>query len=140
VDYAGITPDQFADLGVRSTIQPHQDIRAAREAAVPPPSESTPRVIVTREAYQSVIVNLAQEAGMKLSGHIANELAVRIDKAILAKRRVDWKLSTQAQNLMKTAIEDEVFEVQHTHGVHFDFVLIDSILERCLEIARREVR
>jgi hypothetical protein len=140
VDYAGIAPDQFADLGVRSAKQPPPDIRDPRGTTVPPPRESTPRVTVTREAYQSALAHSAQEAGVSLSDHIVDELAARIDKAVLGRRRVDWRLSTEVQNLIKTAIEDEVFEVQDTYGLHFDFALIDSILERCLEIARREVR
>jgi type I restriction enzyme, R subunit len=140
VDYAGIAPGQFADLGVRSAKQPPPDIRDLRGTTVPPPRESTPRVTVTREAYQSALAHLAQEAGASLSDHIVDELAARIDKAVLARRRVDWRLSTEVQNLIKTAIEDEVFKVQDTYGLHLDFALIDSILERCLEIARREVR
>jgi hypothetical protein len=83
---------------------------------------------------------LLDKDGNTVSADVADKFGARIHAAILARRRVDWKLSADVQNRMKTAIEDELFEMRDTHGIDLDFPLIDTILERSLEIARREVQ
>lgn len=63
--------------------------------------------------------------------------AARIDDAILNERIVNWTTNADVQNRMRTEIEDALFDLRSDTGVDLTFDEIDSILERCLEIARR---
>jgi hypothetical protein len=64
---------------------------------------------------------------------------LRVDGIITAKRRVDWSEDVDVQNQMKIAIEDELFALKKAHGISVDFAVIDQLLDRLIDIARRRV-
>ena len=67
------------------------------------------------------------------------ELALRVDAIIMGKRRVDWSEDVDVQNQMKIAIEDELFALKKTHSISLGFDVIDKLLDRLIDIARRRV-
>jgi type I restriction enzyme R subunit len=67
------------------------------------------------------------------------ELAMRVDAIIMQKRRVDWSEDVDVQNQMKIAIEDELFAFKKSKGIGVDFAVIDQVLDRIIDTARRRV-
>ncbi|MFN8668785.1 MAG: HsdR family type I site-specific deoxyribonuclease [Gemmatimonadaceae bacterium] len=65
------------------------------------------------------------------------EAAKTIDQIIEARRVVNWTENADVQNRMKTAIEDELFELRDRHGVPLSLEDIDALLDDVLNVARR---
>jgi type I restriction enzyme R subunit len=62
--------------------------------------------------------------------------ALAIDRAIEERRTVHWTHNSDVQNQMRNAIEDELFELKDRLGVPLALDDIDSLMERCLDVAR----
>ncbi len=71
---------------------------------------------------------------------ILADLAVAIDHAIERHAIVNWTNNTDAQNRMKTDIEDLLFTFQEKIGVALSFGEIDTILDRCVSTAKAHAR
>jgi type I restriction enzyme R subunit len=65
------------------------------------------------------------------------DTAAQIDDIVLKERIVNWTTNTDVQNRMRNEIEDALFDFKSRTGVDLTFDAIDSILEKCLDIARR---
>lgn len=63
-------------------------------------------------------------------------LAIAVDDTILKLRIVNWVQSPDQQNRMRTAIEDVLFEWAHARGLSLDFLVVDHLIESCIDIAR----
>jgi type I restriction enzyme, R subunit len=62
--------------------------------------------------------------------------ALKIDEIIRREKIVNWTSNTDVQNRMKNEIEDYLHQLKEEQGMRLTFEEIDSILERCLDIAR----
>lgn len=62
------------------------------------------------------------------------EIALKIDEILESRRIVNWVHNSDQQNLMRTAIEDYLFEAKEKYGVSLSFEDIDRILDECIEI------
>lgn len=67
------------------------------------------------------------------------ELALRVDTTISRLRIVNWGQSSDQQNRMRTAIEDDLFAWSDKNGAKLDFDAVDKVIEACLDIARVRV-
>jgi len=65
------------------------------------------------------------------------EAATAIDRIIDERRVVNWTENDDVQNRMKTAIEDELFEIREKHHVPLSLEDIDALLDGVLNVARR---
>jgi type I restriction enzyme R subunit len=65
------------------------------------------------------------------------ELAIRIDEIVRTEAIVNWVTNMDVRNRMQIAIEDDLHDFTANNGLQLSFDQIDSILEKCLEIARR---
>jgi type I restriction enzyme, R subunit len=63
--------------------------------------------------------------------------ARRVDDIIQKERIVNWTSNLDVQNRMQTEIEDALHDFKNETGTQLSFDEIDSILERCMDIARR---
>ncbi len=67
---------------------------------------------------------------------LAAGLAVQIDDAIQTRLVVDWRANPDAQNDMRNAIDDLLYEAKANRGVPLTAQDMDAIIERTLDIAR----
>ena len=70
------------------------------------------------------------------AGNEAAEMAVRIDDAVQARLRVDWRSNSDVQNEMRNAIDDLLYEARAKKGLPLSAQDMDTIIERALEIAK----
>ncbi len=63
-------------------------------------------------------------------------LALGIERAVRGLRIVNWVESSDQQNRMRTAIEDELFAWGEERSAKIGFGFVDQIIESCLDIAR----
>ncbi|MGE3595798.1 MAG: type I restriction endonuclease subunit R [Dehalococcoidia bacterium] len=104
--------------------------------------EEVPEVLRHRDvakSYYDLLRDELKAAKVELDDIAAADLAARIDDLILARRKVDWVNDIDVQNQMKTAIEDELFELQQRRSIMIEFKLIDRLLDRLIDVARRRV-
>jgi type I restriction enzyme R subunit len=91
------------------------------------------------KAYFDIVQQQLGESKVTLAPDVAVEAALMIDSIVRAKRKVDWTLDMDVQNQMRTAIEDELFALKAKHGLDIGFDAIDSILDRCIDVAKRRM-
>lgn len=77
------------------------------------------------------------EANRSKVDTVGADAAVAIDQIIEQRRVVNWTENADVQNRMKTAIEDELFELRDRHGVPLSMEDIDALLDDVLNVARR---
>lgn len=77
------------------------------------------------------------EANRSKVDTVGADAAVAIDQIIEQRRVVNWTENADVQNRMKTAIEDELFELRDRHGVPLSLEDIDALLDDVLNVARR---
>ena len=65
------------------------------------------------------------------------QTALRIDEIIQRERIVNWTANLDVQNRMQIDIEDALHDFKSETGMDLSFDEIDSILEKCMDIARR---
>jgi type I restriction enzyme R subunit len=69
---------------------------------------------------------------------LACQMALSIEQIIERHKIRDWVRNTDVQNLMKRDIEDYLFdEVQPKFGVKIDTSMLDEILDRLIDLARK---
>ncbi len=64
------------------------------------------------------------------------DAALGIDEIIERNRIVNWINDGDAQNRMRTEIEDLLFEFKENNGLDITFEDMDEIMDQCLDIAR----
>lgn len=89
-----------------------------------------------RTVYHDVVRKAVGEALDKVEESAVASLSETIDQAIRARAIIDWQDDPDAQNRMKLAIEDAIFEWQDAQGVDLGFDAIDRILDKCIDTAR----
>lgn len=89
-----------------------------------------------RAVYHDVVRKAGGDALGKIAETAVAALSETIDQAIRARAIVDWQDDPDAQNRMKSAIEDAIFEWQDAQGVDLGFATIDRILDKCIDTAR----
>ena len=67
---------------------------------------------------------------------LSADIALRIESIVKSHRIVNWSQNTDIQNQIKTAIEDMLFDIQSEYDFELNFDTIDTILEKCIYIAR----
>jgi type I restriction enzyme R subunit len=65
------------------------------------------------------------------------QTAKRVDEIIQREKIVNWTANLDVQNRMQIDIEDALHDFKSETGMDLSFDEIDTILEKCLEIARR---
>ena len=71
------------------------------------------------------------------SKEFSAEVGLHIDDIILQHNFVDWVHNTDIQNVMLNKIEDYLYEINDTYKISLSYDDIDSIMEQCLNIARK---
>lgn len=89
-----------------------------------------------RTVYHDVVAKAAGDALSDVDEQSVRELAQKVDEAIQQREIVDWQEDPDAQNRMKSAIEDAIFDWQKARGVDLGFDVIDRILDKCIDTAR----
>ena len=64
------------------------------------------------------------------------DAALAIDEVIEQNRIVNWSSDIDTQNRMRNEIEDLLFDFKDKEGIEITFEDMDTIMERCLDIAR----
>jgi len=85
------------------------------------------------------IIRIVLERDVGKTSDIANagaDAALAIDQIIRDMRIVSWSTNADVQNLMRTRIEDYLFEMKERHVIPLTFEDIDAIMEDCLKVAR----
>lgn len=75
--------------------------------------------------------------GIKADPEWSAKLALRVDEVIARLKIVGWQQNTDIQNQMKTAIEDEWFEMCRERGLSVGFDVMDHLLDAWVDVARR---
>lgn len=65
------------------------------------------------------------------------DAALAIDQIVDDQRVVNWTENADVQNRMKTAIEDELFEIRDRYKISLSLEDIDALLDSVLGVARR---
>ena len=91
------------------------------------------------KAYFDIVQQQLGSTKVAVPLEVAVDAALMIDEIVRAKRKVDWTLDMDVQNQMRIGIEDELFRLKETHGLGLDFDTIDSILDRCIDVAKRRL-
>jgi type I restriction enzyme R subunit len=89
------------------------------------------------KAYFGVIKNSLDTLSLANKEDIIADMALEIDKIIDNDRIVDWVYNVDVQNRMKIDMEDCLYDYMQQKGFTLQFVAIDEILEKCLDIAKR---
>jgi type I restriction enzyme R subunit len=76
-------------------------------------------------------------AGDRSLDAIGAETALAIDRIIEERRVVNWTDNPDVQNRMRTAIEDQLFELKERDGLPLTLEDIDDVMERVLDVAKR---
>jgi hypothetical protein len=142
VDYYGIDSKDREALERYSRDDAEHKPRTShseRRDGTPDFESSVPSPSALQTSYCETLRERLHRSDISVSPETLERLAARIDAVILARRKVDWVHSQDVQNAMKTAIEDEVFDVLSGEGIQIDLSVIDEILEGCVETARRLV-
>jgi type I restriction enzyme, R subunit len=129
--------ERMSQLELLGTMQDIRDRVRDRRAY-----EDVPEILKAREvakSYYDVIREQFGAANLSVPERNAAELAALVDDTILAKRKVDWADDIDVQNQMKIAIEDELFAFKKAHRLALDFDMIDRLLDRIIDVARRRV-
>ncbi|MFQ5455255.1 MAG: type I restriction endonuclease subunit R [Nitrospirota bacterium] len=69
----------------------------------------------------------------------AAEAGIAIDDIIMQNRIVNWIANIDIQNQMRNEIEDYIFELKKRYGFLLSFDEIDTIMDQCLDIARKRL-
>jgi len=80
------------------------------------------------EKYQSESFDAREQAA---------KAALQVDVVIEQHTRVDWTKDSDVRNRMKTEIEDLLFELKEASDIELSLEDIDTLLERCIQIARK---
>lgn len=91
------------------------------------------------KAYFDIVQQQLVDAKVAFPLEVAVEAALVIDEIVRSKRKVDWTLDMDVQNQMRIGIEDELFALKEKHALALDFDTIDSILDRCIDVAKRRL-
>jgi type I restriction enzyme R subunit len=91
------------------------------------------------KAYFDIVQQQVKEAKVTYAPEVAVDAALVIDEIVRSKRKVDWTLDMDVQNQMRIAIEDELFALKAKYGLDLDFNVIDRILDRCIDVAKRRM-
>ena len=67
---------------------------------------------------------------------VAAQLALGVDAMFAREVIVGWARNEDAQNRMRTEIEDLLFEVKTGRDIELSFEEMDGVIERCLDVAR----
>lgn len=87
--------------------------------------------------YYDIAGEALGEAGAEVSDEDTAELAVAIDEIIRRLAIVNWEDNLDVQNRMRIEIEDAMIRFAEERGVALSFELIDQVMDRCIEAARR---
>ncbi|HOX27457.1 MAG TPA: HsdR family type I site-specific deoxyribonuclease [Candidatus Krumholzibacteria bacterium] len=92
---------------------------------------------VAKAYYGSIREVLAQHPGNGADvAERSAEAGLEIERIIEELRKVNWTNDTDAQNRMRQAIEDFLFEFKERTRIELSFDEIDRIMDECLGIAK----
>jgi len=115
------------------------------DAVITRTGDKLPEILHNRDvakAFYGVVNEVYEGLEMKEdpvpygAGNEAAEMAVRIDDAVQARLRVDWRSNSDVQNEMRNAIDDLLYEARAKKGLPLSAQDMDTIIERALEIAK----
>jgi type I restriction enzyme R subunit len=109
---------------------------AVREGAVDDVPAALRSFEVAKAFYRSIRERLAERLGTNTISSFGTAAAIRIDEIILKHLIVNWTSNRDAQNRMKTEIEDALFDLKKAGTLDITIDDIDHIMEQCIEIAR----
>lgn len=114
--------------------------RGIMEAVVNRTDDDVPQSLkgrdVARAFYGVLQDSLSSAMGDgAVTKEVAALLGLKVDEIIIKHRIVDWVLNRDVKNQMKNEIEDELFDIEKSHGVKLTVEQIDDLLERCINIA-----
>src|SRR5690606_15717519 len=87
--------------------------------------------------YYDIAGETLREAGARASDDETAELAVAIDEIIRRLAIVHWQDNLDVQNRMRIEIEDEMIRFAKARGIELSYEIIDLVMDRCIEAARR---
>ncbi len=101
-----------------------------------------PPVLKTRDMarrYYGVIHEMLKSYETSSFGlsEVAANASLKIEEIISGLYIRDWTTNRDQQNKMRTAIEDHLFEVKEANSIDLSFEEMDTIMDRCLDIASR---
>jgi len=87
--------------------------------------------------YYDIAGEALREVGARVSDDETAGLAVAIDDIIRRLAIVHWQDNLDVQNRMRIDIEDEMIRFARERGIELPYDLIDLVMDRCIEAARR---
>jgi len=112
------------------------DFEAGYQEGIPELVKDRPEA---RAIYGAIAQVIKERHGKEVSTNIQDKLAVAgiaITKIIEKLTIRDWKRNLDIQNKMENAIEDYLMEHRKDLGVSINFEELDSILAKCLKVAK----
>jgi type I restriction enzyme R subunit len=90
-------------------------------------------------AYYGVVGEVLESYGPEQPerNQIAADMAIAIENIIDPMKGRDWTVRDDIQKDMANAIDDFLFEARERYGVSINSADMDSIIERCLSIAKK---
>jgi type I restriction enzyme R subunit len=89
------------------------------------------------KAYYGILKEefLSTEIKLVNQEDLLAETALQIDSVILKNSIVNWTNNNDAKNRMRNVIEDILFELKNQSDFQISFDEIDTIIERCINVA-----
>jgi type I restriction enzyme R subunit len=90
-------------------------------------------------AYYGVVKEVFEHYGMDVDTALpmAADMAVDIEEVVGRKKRIDWTSNEDVIKDIQNAIDDYLFDVRDRYGVNLRTEDMDTIIERCISIAKK---
>jgi type I restriction enzyme, R subunit len=87
-------------------------------------------------AFYGAVREAIPAGTLPIDNEKAAAIAVRLEEIIREHAIVRWRENHDAQNRMRNAIDDYLFEMQEAEGVTLSLEQMDALMESCLRISR----
>lgn len=87
-------------------------------------------------AFYGAVREAIPAGTLPIDNEKAADIAVRLENIIREHAIVRWRENQDAQNRMRNAIDDYLFELQEAEGITLSLEQMDALMESCLRISR----
>lgn len=96
---------------------------------------SQQRLLSLTQACETVLQEEFERQQLLQPASVLHRTADGLARAMVAAMKVDWSLERAAKARIMTGMEDQLFELQSVGGIGMSLDTIDTILERCMDVA-----
>jgi len=117
-----------------------QKVTEIKESVINRTGDDIPASLNNRDAakafYGTINEEIPDAMTETISDSIRSEIALKIDDIVRENMVVDWQYKENISNRIRQQIDDYLFEIKDLYEMDLDLDVIDSIIEKSLEIAK----